>query len=231
MPETQHIQPSLESCLVVFFKAPDRAKRRLANEIGDLATRAATHLWDCIVEDVDSWRGSVCYAPAELSDAAWLSRQLNTPHAAVLQHGRNLGERINHVDRVLRHGGERKLIFIGTDCPAMQPEYLERADALLEDFDVVLGPAADGGVVLMGARAAWPPLADLPWSTNALHEELNRACMAQGKSVVDLEQRADVDTVAELLAARRDLEDDRRPARRALYNWLKEPNPVWTGHS
>jgi glycosyltransferase A (GT-A) superfamily protein (DUF2064 family) len=220
-----------DSCLVVLFKAPDRSKRRLADEIGELATRAATHLWDCIAEDVDSWQGSVCYAPAELSDAEWLYRQLDTPHSAVLQHGRNLGARISHVDRVLRHGGERKLIFVGTDCPAMKPDYLARADASLEDYDVVLGPASDGGVVLMGARVAWPPLTGLSWSTRSLHEELTKACLSQELSVTDLEPRDDVDTVAELLATSRVLADDQRPARRALYHWLMEPNPAWTERS
>ncbi|MGI9257593.1 MAG: TIGR04282 family arsenosugar biosynthesis glycosyltransferase [Gammaproteobacteria bacterium] len=231
MPEPEHIPSRNDSCLVVFFKAPDRSKRRLADEIGELAARAATHLWDCIEEDVNSWNGSVCYAPAELSDANWLSRQLHAPHSAVLQHGRNLGARINHVDRVLRHGGERKLIFVGTDCPAMKPEYLARADVLLEDYDVVLGPASDGGVVLMGARVGWPPLTDLPWSTSKLHAELTQACLTHGLSITDLEQRDDVDTVAELLAAGQDLADDRRPARQALVNWLMEPNPAWTERS
>ena len=224
MPETQHISSGTDACLVVFFKAPDRSKRRLADEIGELATCAATHLWNCIAEDVASWHGSVCYAPAELCDAEWLSRQLDGPHSAVLQNGRNLGARLNHVDRILRHGGERKLIFVGTDCPALNSDYLARADTLLDDFDVVLGPASDGGVVLMGARVAWPPIDDLPWSTHSLHAALDRTCLAEGLSVTKLEQHDDVDTAAELLAAGRNLTCDQRPARQALHRWLNEPN-------
>ena len=227
MSEQSSISGTPNTCLVVFLKAPVRSKRRLAKEIGDLATTAATHLWACVQEDLEDWPGPVYYAPAEVEDADWLSGQLGTSHTAVLQNGCNLGERINHVDEILRKRGEQKLLFLGTDCPAMERDYLSRADKLLRNHDVVLGPATDGGVVLMGARQSWPPLTDLPWSTSELHEALSSACTRHGLTVATLEARADVDTVAGLLAARNDLAADQRPARRALNRWLAEPNAAW----
>ncbi|MEE8249627.1 MAG: TIGR04282 family arsenosugar biosynthesis glycosyltransferase [Gammaproteobacteria bacterium] len=227
MSELDPMDAATAACLVLFLKAPARSKRRLAAEIGELATTAATHLWACVLEDLQNWPGPVYFAPAEAGDAAWLARQLGHSHEAVLQAGGNLGERINHVDETLRNRGEQKVLFVGTDCPAMEVGYLLQAAADLNHHDVVLGPATDGGVVLMGARRAWPALTDLPWSTHRLHGELVRCCARRGLTIANLEPRADVDSVAALLAARRDLAQDLRPARRAFSRWLSQPNTAW----
>jgi hypothetical protein len=229
MSEFSEINAAAGTCLVLCLKAPERSKRRLAAEIGELATTAATHLWACVLEDLHSWPGPTCFAPADADDAAWLNRQLNGSYATVLQEGGNLGERLNHVDEVLRSRDQRKLLFIGTDCPTMERSYLLQAAAELTSHDVVLGPAADGGVVLMGARLAWPTLTDLPWSTHRLYDELTSQCTRYSLSIAILEPRADVDSVAALLAAGNDLAQDRRPARRALSQWLKQPNVAWDG--
>ena len=109
----------------------------------------------------------------------------------------------------------------------MEEGYLQQAAAALVNNDVVLGPATDGGVVLMGARVAWPALTDLPWSTSSLCDGLTGLCTEHELSVASLEPRADVDTVAALRAAREDLADDARPARQALSRWLTQPNPAW----
>src|SRR5690606_21879150 len=87
--------------------------------------------------------------------------------------------------------------------------------------DVVLGPAADGGVVLMGTRRAWPALEPLPWSTDRLGAALGEACRRAGSSVASLEPRTDIDTFADLTGLGRTLARDRRPARRALREWLE----------
>ena len=227
MSEPNQMDAATATCLVLCLKAPARSKRRLAGEIGELAITAATHLWACVLEDVQSWPGPVYFAPAENEDAAWLARQLGSSHEAVLQAGGNLGERINHVDETLRNRGEQNVLIVGTDCPAMERDYLQQAAADLIHHDVVLGPATDGGVVLMGASQAWPALTDLPWSTHRLYGELVRLCSRRGLSIANLEPRADVDSVAALLAVRNDLAQDLRPARRAFSRWLSQPNAAW----
>jgi glycosyltransferase A (GT-A) superfamily protein (DUF2064 family) len=179
--------PADDTCIVLCLKAPARSKRRLAAEIGDLATTAAAHLWECALEDLKNWPGSVYYSPADAEDAAWLDAQLGPGSATVLQRGDNLGERINHVDNTLRERGEKNIIFVGTDCPAMETAYLQQAASSLANHNVVLGPATDGGVVLMGASRAWPALTGLPWSTPSLYDALARLCDDQGRSVEILE--------------------------------------------
>lgn len=209
-----------KSCLVIMLKSPPRSKRRLAAEIGDLATTAAEHLADCALEDAAEWPGPVCLAAAAPGDRDWAAAKTGPRQLLVLQAGNNLGERINHVNRSLSARGHARQIFIGTDCPELDADYLRTAAAVLGRHDVVLGPALDGGVVLMGANRPWPDLAALPWSTPALGQRLRALCEAQGWSVAELPPRADVDCADALLAAMPPLARDPRAARRALHRWL-----------
>jgi glycosyltransferase A (GT-A) superfamily protein (DUF2064 family) len=210
------------TCLVLMLKAPDRSKRRLAAEIGRSAIDAADKLSACALEDMHGWQGLRCFAPAEAADGEWLAGRMPPDGAEIRQHGENLGARINHVNRELHGRGWAKQIFIGVDCPKLDQSYLERAAVALTRHDAVLGPAADGGVVLMGARRPWPDLAGLPWSTDALDAALRETMDVAGWSVATLEPLTDVDRVEDLASLGRSLRDDPRPARRALREWLRE---------
>jgi glycosyltransferase A (GT-A) superfamily protein (DUF2064 family) len=204
-------------CVVLMMKSAARSKRRLAARLGtERATQAAQRLLDCACEDLAAWRGPRCAAPSAADD------QLGAPpaDAVVVQRDGNLGERINHVnDELIRRGFARQL-FIGIDCPSLDVAYLARAAAALDEHDTVLGPAADGGVVLMGVRGYWPSLAELPWSTDALCEALRAACAASGSRCALLPRLQDVDTPSDLAALRTKLRGDPRPARQALVRWL-----------
>lgn len=65
------------------------------------------------------------------------------------------------------------VILMGADCPAMPPYYLEEAAAALaRDCDVTLGPAEDGGYVLLGLKHASELLfSDIPWGTSLVLAE------------------------------------------------------------
>jgi uncharacterized protein len=227
MSVSEHSAATSSVCLVLCLKAPARSKRRMAAQIGEHATTAADHLWACALEDTVEWPGSICFAPAEVEDGEWLSDQLDDASEIILQEGNSLGERINHVDKTLRLRGKQQIIFVGTDCPSMQTNYLIHAARELNNFDVVLGPAVDGGVVLMATRKPWPSLQDLPWSTETLREALVERVTHAGMTIAMLEPRADIDSVAGLRAARLELVNDRRPARRSLHRWLDESCATW----
>ena len=121
---------------------------------------------------------------------------------------------------MLRSSGRERLIYIGADCPALNADYLMRADRALADNDAVIGPATDGGVVLMGARRTWPQLGDLAWSTSELGAELCALLKGQNWSIARLDTLSDVDTVEDLATACDMLVSDSRTSRRALVDWL-----------
>ena len=210
-----------ECCIVLMMKSAASSKRRLATAIGaERATQVAQHLIDCAREDLDSWRGTVCIAPADAADLAALGA--TSAAVVIVQRGDNLGERINHVNAALVQRGVERQVYVGIDCPTLDLGYLERAATALTACDVVFGPAVDGGVVLMGVRGRWPDLSGLPWSTGELFGALESICAAAGARVAVLEPLRDVDTLDDLLALRAALAGDSRPARRALTDWLAQ---------
>jgi len=237
--------------LVVMLKAPANAKRRLAAQVGGLAEEAAAHLLACALEDALAWPGPTWLSPSDQRDREWLLSEIggemksattpcpqlatcgdpngvtathrNAISGLILQQGENLGERINHVDGELRGRGQggSRLVFLGTDCPGLDSAYLKQAAVELEQADAVLGPAGDGGVVLMGARRPWPDLGGLSWSTQELFVELRGVCLDAGWSVTTLDAREDVDTLQDLLSTGAALSGDRRRSRRDFAEWLR----------
>jgi len=214
---------SSTTTLVVFCRRPTsgRGKQRIAATIGvKLTHELADHLLATTLEDAVSWPGPVVIAPAEQSDRDWAAALLTGEHRVCAQTDGNLGERLNAVDRNLRSTSTEHLIYIGSDAPLLDTAYFEQARAALQSHDVVLGAAEDGGVVLMGARCAWPELAQLPWSGNDLGKQLELLCRQRGLSVQYLPARYDIDFAHDLPRLHADLQADTRPARRALRDWL-----------
>lgn len=87
------------------------------------------------------------------------------------QQGHSFGERLaNAIESVFARGYER-VISLGNDCLQLQPQHILQAAQQLQQHDLVLGPAADGGVYLLGiAQSAYDRRAflDLPWQTAGL---------------------------------------------------------------
>ena len=76
-------------------------------------------------------------------------------------------------------GGFQKVFCISSDNPTLPASYLEEALAALDrpGIDLVLGPTADGGYYLIGAKMLYPELfSGMVWSTaTVLAETLARA--------------------------------------------------------
>ena len=201
---------------------PGAGKRRLARCLGETWTLAvAAALLECVLEDAAVWPEELIISPAEACDAQWAQGLMSRPAWVVPQPSGNLGERIAAVDAVARARGCDRVLFIGSDAPSMRLEDLTAARSALDRSDVVLIPAVDGGVTLMGARVEWPDLTDLPWSEPTFGEALERRCRQSGRTVAKLAGSYDVDTPADLARAVDQLAQDPRPARRRLHALLR----------
>ena len=211
------------AALVLFCRRPvaGEGKQRLARVLGEAhALAVARALLDCALEDAAVWPQRLIISPARAVDAEWAEELLPRPKWVIPQPEGNLGLRINAVDAIARRRGCARALFIGSDAPSMRPVDLEAAAAVLDHADVVLIPAADGGVTLMGSRIAWPPLASLPWSEAGLGAALERCCQAEGLTVERLSASYDIDAVADFSLALEGLGRDERPARRHLSGLL-----------
>jgi uncharacterized protein len=77
----------------------------------------------------------------------------------------DLGERMRRI-ATLGLLQSDAVVLIGNDCPALDGDYLRAACNGLQQRSVVIGPAEDGGYVLLGLRDMHASLfGDMPWGT------------------------------------------------------------------
>jgi rSAM/selenodomain-associated transferase 1 len=82
----------------------------------------------------------------------------------------DLGERMRRI-ATLGLADSDAVILIGNDCPALDGAYLQAACRALQEQSVVIGPAEDGGYVLLGLRSMAPTLfSDMPWGTEQVFD-------------------------------------------------------------
>lgn len=158
--------------ILIFAKAPEPgyAKTRLIPALGaDGAADLQSRLLERMIREVST--ANLC--PVEL----WCAPNTNHPVFQDLAGGYalslysqidgDLGERMCFAaDEALCRSG--MVLLIGVDCPLMDADYLRHAlDWLGGDDDAVLGPAEDGGYVLLGLKCSEPSLfQDIPWGSD-----------------------------------------------------------------
>lgn len=212
-----------QPALVLLCKRPalGHSKQRLATQIGlESALQVAEKLLLCALEDLQHYPYQPVIAPDYPDHLDWAG-DCNPRALVIAQSAGNLGQRLQALDQHLRAREHSHLLYIGSDCPALNQQHFRRACQLLDKHDTVLIAARDGGVVLMASKRPWPKLDDLPWSTATLRQALVLRCRHAGHSVIEADILADVDHREDLPGLVRVLEQDGRPARRALLTTLQ----------
>jgi len=194
---------SSDRCLCVFARAPTLGlvKTRLAAELGPAVALAAhTELLEGTLER--------CVAPADYQTELWIAGlETDNPVVAELirrfglglrvQWGGDLGSRMwNALEEKLKIGV--RVLVIGSDCPDIDRDYVLQGFGALDQADVVLGPAEDGGYGLIGLRAAAEELfTGVRWgSDDVVRTTLERAELG-GLRVRLLKGIYDVDTLSD----------------------------------
>jgi len=136
------------------------------------------------------------------------------------QQGSDLGARLA---AAMLDAPRQAALVIGSDAPTLPPAYLAQAHAHLErgEAPLVLGPTADGGFYLIGARpdaalALRGPLSEVRWSSCHTLGDTLRAAAEQGLAAHLLPPWYDVDGPEdlELLRLHLALAPDAAPATR-----------------
>jgi uncharacterized protein len=184
---------SVEAMICIFAKPPvaGEVKTRLAAVLG---VEAAARLARAFLEDTIESVQALSWAQAALASTAAIEADV----PVLLQGEGDLGVRI---ERVLTAALKRAPVAmaIGADTPALPSRLLESARAALQDADVAIGPADDGGFYLLALRHCPEGLLrDLPWSSvDTLHATLKRF-RALGVRTRLLEPWFDVDHTEDL---------------------------------
>jgi uncharacterized protein len=174
-----------EGCVLGIFgkqPAPGRVKTRLAKELGP--EQAAAIHEAMLFDTLETWsseailspggRRVLVYAPADAGP--WFDPRVPACYALQPQAEGSLGERMKAFFEGEFEDEAVRVVLIGSDSPTLDPTIVISAFLCLENRDVVLGPATDGGYYLAGARNAVPPIFEgIDWSTPAvLNQSIDR---------------------------------------------------------
>lgn len=191
--------------LLVFAKAPvpGQAKSRLVPVLG---ADGAARLHARLVRRALATATAARLCPVEL----WCSPACDHPYFSALeeefaatlhvQQGDGLGARMDHAlnDALMRASGPA--ILIGTDCPAIDADYLREAVGTLDrGCDAIIGPALDGGYVLVGLKAPAPSVfKGVDWGTERVLGQTRERLSAAGMAWRELAALPDIDRPEDL---------------------------------
>jgi len=189
---------------MVFARAPvpGEVKTRLIPALGE-AGAAALHrrlVSRCLRAARDSRLGPVeLWCAPGVDDAFFRECERRLGVSLRSQEGRDLGERMyGAFESALARS--RRAILVGSDVPALSPRYLRDADrALAEGEDAVVGPAEDGGYVLIGlSRVDAELFRGIPWGRPEVLAETRGRVAALAWRLRELPALWDVDRPEDL---------------------------------
>ena len=172
-------------------------KTRLAAGVGDEKalevylklleiTREAALQTDCIRH--------VFYSK-EIENDDWDDDQFNK-HVQV---GESLGERMQSAFETVLALGAKKAVIVGSDCPLLSSEIIENSFKILEEKDVAIGPATDGGYYLLGMKKSLPFLfGNKKWSTDSVFRDTINDLDANELHYGLTRELSDLDTIEDL---------------------------------
>ena len=188
--------------LLIFTKAPElgRVKTRMQPALHpEFSLQLHQQLIDCCLQQ---WHQPLI-CPPELWVAGHIAAfESSLPQWQSLprlcQRGRDLGERMaNAVQYRLNHCDA--VILVGTDCPFIDGNYLQAACTALASHQAVIGPASDGGYVLLGLKLYHRALfTDIDWGSPQVLTQTQQALDTIGWSYQVLPTLADIDRPEDL---------------------------------
>jgi hypothetical protein len=191
--------------LILFTRYPEpgRTKTRLIPALGaEGAAALQRRMSEAIVSHMARFAAQspvhleIRYADGtQQAVEAWLSSDI-----PCLDQGEgDLGARLHRAFTQAFAQGAKKVVVIGADCPGLTPPLFARAFAALDNQDLVLGPAVDGGYYLVGLNRPAPALfSEIPWGSGEVLAATLKQAQSLNLSLHLLEPLADVDRPEDL---------------------------------
>jgi len=190
-----------KKAVIVFVKNPEpgNVNTRLAEEIGEAGA-------------VDIYRQLLQYThdvliPVSAGKFIFYADEINrldlwktNSFYKQLQHGNDLGERMQHAFSFLFELGYERVLIIGSECPQLSTDHLNSAFELLETHDVCIGAVDNGEYYLLGLCAIHAPFfSNKAWGTNTVYNSTLNDAKEAGLSVAAIEKLRDVSTLKDWL--------------------------------
>lgn len=186
------------SRLVIFVKNPEKGKvkTRLAKESSEVF---ALDVYKTLLK----YTREITFG-LEVEKEVWYSTSIDSGDIweegvfkKEIQKGGSIGERMQNAFKAGFQNGEiDKMILIGSDCAEISQEIIEEAFSKLDNVNVILGPAEDGGYYLIGMNSYFPQVfQNIDWSTSQVLEQTTNRVIEAELSCCLLEELKDVDVL------------------------------------
>jgi uncharacterized protein len=196
-----------DTALIIMARYPEagKTKTRLARTLGD---EAVAGLYRAFLTDlarrfaVAQYALHWAYTPAEVDYQAFV--QTLAPEQARYMHsfpqqGSDFGARLHAAFQETHRRGYQRTILIGSDSPQIVSELIAEAESALDDADVVLGPAEDGGYYLIAMRQPHDVFSGIPMSTDVVARMTLESAARQHLTTRLLDPLFDIDELPDLL--------------------------------
>ena len=190
----------MKKALIIFVRKPEvgKVKTRLAASMGEekalaVYRRLLEHTHH-ISEGVKAEKFVFYFDEIEENDH-WSDGNFNKSQ----QSSGDLGEKMRDAFSILFNEGYNDVAIIGSDCYELTTAIIEDSFEMLQQNDLAIGPANDGGYYLLGMKKLCMELfSDIEWSTEKVFAQTLAACISAGLSYSLLPQLTDIDTEADL---------------------------------
>lgn len=183
--------------LGIMFRVPEfgKVKKRLAAQIGDEeALKAYTSMLHSTIIKVLNLKGIDIFGFYDGTGEIKID-QINS----IPQKGENLGEKMCNTFNHLFDNGYNKAVLIGADSPDLPLHYIEEAFFRLDSYDLVIGPAEDGGYYLIGmSRLLSTIFKDIQWGSSNVMKNTVSIAEKEGIKYFLLPQWYDIDDIENL---------------------------------
>jgi len=187
-----------KNLLLIFTRNPElgKAKTRLAKSVGD---ETALDIYKFLLNRTKevaqnlTCDKAVYYSVKVRENDIW-DAEIYQKHQ---QEGEDLGIRMQNAFQNSFNAGYDKVMIIGSDLYDLTPKHIYDAFNKLDNNDVVIGPAEDGGYYLLGMKNLQPNIFEnKAWGTSTVRKDtLNDL---QKVSVHLLEELNDVDVIEDI---------------------------------
>lgn len=182
-----------KNLLLIFTRNPElgKCKTRLAATVGN---KSALAIYKFLLNHTVSITKNLSLTKqVYYSEVIWENDVWDTTHyQKKIQKGADLGVRMENAFKEGFDSGFEKVIIIGSDMFDLNQNDLENAFLQLNNSEVVIGPADDGGYYLLGMKSIEPDIfRNKKWGTSTvLKDTLSNL---NHKKITLLDSRNDVD--------------------------------------
>lgn len=194
-----------KNLLLIFTRNPElgKAKTRLAKTVGD---ETALDIYKFLLERT---RDEAIQVAADKAVYYSVKVRENDIWDAALfqkhqQKGADLGHRMQHAFEQGFKAGYEKVIIVGSDLYDLSSKNIDYAFETLDQHDVVLGPAEDGGYYLLGMKTLHASVFhNKEWGTSTVRADTLADLKSQNVKLLatknDIDLYEDIESIPEIM--------------------------------